>query len=321
MKRALSLSAVALTVGLAVPVLYADVKISEKTTMKVEGMMGAIINRMAGGADGITSTVAVKGQRMSRMSDATGQIVDLGEEKVYTVDAKKKEYTVMTFAEMRKKMEEAKAELAKRQQEMKAEDKQAMQDAAKQMEFDVDVKETGQTKSIAGTNTKEVVLTITMRQAGKKLEEGGGLVMTNNMWLAPRVAALDELNEFNMKFFKAVFGGAFTGVEMQQANALAAMIPGFGTLAERMAAEGKKLQGTPLSSVTVIESVKSAEQVQTAQQQTSGGGLGGMLARRMARGSTTPRTKMLTTSRDILSIGTSATAEDVAMPAGFKEKK
>jgi hypothetical protein len=145
--------------------------------------------------------------------------------------------------------------------------------------------------------------------------------MTNNLWLAPRVAELDEMVEFNMKFVKAVFGGTFTGVDPQQMNALSALMPGMGSLMERMAAEGRKLQGTTLASVSVVEGVKSAEQVAQAQKQTSGGGIGGMIARRIARGSTEPRTKALTTTHDILSIGSTVSAEDLAIPTGFKERK
>jgi hypothetical protein len=321
MKRVLTCSALFLAAVLVAPMLRADVKTTEKSSFKLEGLMGAMINRMAGGADGITSSVAVKGSRMTRKNDTAGQLIDLAEEKIYTLDIRRKEYTVVTFAELRKKMEEAKAQMAKQQEQMKPEEKQALADAGKMVEFDVDVKETGQTKTIAGHNAREVVLTITMREAGRKLEEGGGMVMTNNLWLAPRVAELDEMVEFNMKFVKAVFGGTFTGVDPQQMNALSALMPGMGSLMERMAAEGRKLQGTTLASVSVVEGVKSAEQVAQAQKQTSGGGIGGMIARRIARGSTEPRTKALTTTHDILSIGSTVSAEDLAIPTGFKERK
>ena len=122
----------------------------------------------------------------------------------------------MTFAQMREQMEKLKADMAKQQQSMDPEAKKAMQDmkeAGKQLEFDVDVKPTGQQKAIAGQDAKEFVLTITMHQQGMKLEESGGLVMTSNVWMAPRIAALDEMHEFNMKFVKAVYGDMFSGTE------------------------------------------------------------------------------------------------------------
>jgi hypothetical protein len=254
---------------------------------------------------------------MARMTGTTaGQIVDLTEEKIYEINLKNKEYSVMTFAEMRAAMEQARAEAAKRQEQMKPEDKQAMSDMAKQFEFDVKVDKTGQRKQLAGYDSEEVVMALTMRQAGKKLEEGGGFVMTNTMWMAPKIAALDELLQFNLKYFKAVYSGMFTGMDGQQAGALSAMMPGMGQLMEKMAAEGRKMTGTPISTTSVIESVKSTEQMAAAPQ--AGGGIGGMLARRMARGSSEQRTTTLTTTHDMLSIGTSVSAEDVAVPAGFK---
>ena len=152
------------------------------------------------------------------------------------------------------------------------------------MEFDVDVKPTGQQKAIAGQDAKEFLLTITMRQQGMKIEESGGLVMTNNLWMAPHIAAMDELQEFNMKFIKAVYGEMFSGLNPQQAGPMSSMVPGLASLMTRMAAETRKLQGSPVASTMVIESVKSAEQLKSATAATPSSGLSGMLARRMAGG-------------------------------------
>jgi hypothetical protein len=320
MKRVSSVCAVLLTVALATPALRADVKTTEKASMVFEGMMGAMMNRVSGGAKGTTTTVAVKGPRMSRMSDTTGQIIDLAEEKIYTVDVRRKEYQVMTFAQMREQMEKLKADMAKQQQNMDPETKKAMSDAGKQLEFDVDVKQTGQQKQVAGYDAREVVVTITARQQGMKLEESGGMVLTSTVWMAPRIAALDEMNEFNIKFVKAVYGDLFGTMNPQQMGAMSAMMPGLGTLMQRFGEESRKLQGTPVSTTTVIENVKSAEQMKAAPAST-GGGIGGMIARRMARGSTEQRTKMMTSSNETLTVASTATAEDVAIPAGFKEKK
>ena len=92
----------------------ADVKNREKGQVKFEGMLGTM-TRMFGGkaaSEGIVSTNAVKGSRKATLNDTTGRIVDLQEEKVYDLDMKKKEYTVTTFAELRKKLQEAQAKYA-----------------------------------------------------------------------------------------------------------------------------------------------------------------------------------------------------------------
>ena len=44
------------------------------------------------------------------MSDSTGQIIDLTEEKIYDLDIKKKTYKVTTFAQLRAEMEKARRE-------------------------------------------------------------------------------------------------------------------------------------------------------------------------------------------------------------------
>jgi hypothetical protein len=319
MKRLVPGSALIVAFALVVPVLRADVKTREKTTFKMEGLMGALMNRAMGGADGITSNVALKGNRMARFDDTTGQITDLTEEKIYSIEFKRKEYSVLTFAEMRAQIEKMKQDMAKQQKDMDPADKQKAEEAAKQLEVDVDVKQTGQSKTIAGHETKENILTITLREKGKTLEEGGGMVMTNTMWMAPRVAELDELAAFSMKMFKAVYGEAF---DARQLGAVSALIPGLAQLAERMGTEARKLQGTPLATTTVYESVKSAEQMKAAasQQPSSGGGLGGMLGRRImgGRGQTQQRSTMLTTTSETLSIATTVSEADVAVPPAFK---
>ena len=327
MKRSVNWFGLVVAAVLMTPHVLADVKTREKSTMKFEGFMGGILNRMLGGGDGITSTIAVKGNRMAMLNDTTGQIVDLSEEKIYVIDVKKKEYRVVTFAEMRKQMEEAKKALQQQSQSMNPDEKQAVQDAGKQLEFDADVKETGQKKNVAGQDTRQVIMTIVMREKGKTLEEGGGLVMTNDMWLAERVAAMDELNAFYVKYFKAVFEGTFTGMDAQQANAVTAFLPGFAALTERMAAESKKLQGTAVMNTMVIEGVKSAEQMKAAasqQQPSRGGGIGGAIAGGLMRGrggAPQQRTKAMTSTRELLSVATTVADADVQIPVGFKEKK
>ena len=48
----------------------------------------------------------------------------------------------------------------------------------------------------------------------------------SGIWMAPRIAALDELQDFNMKFIKAVYGDMFSGMNPQQAGPMSAMVPG-----------------------------------------------------------------------------------------------
>jgi hypothetical protein len=308
------------------PAVRADVKTREKSTFRIEGLLGGMVRIFGGSAarDGITATVALKGNRLATIGDQSGQIIDLTEQRVYTLDVRRKEYTVVTFAEMRAQFEKARAEAEKNMKEMKPEDRQQAEQAGKQLEIDVDVKETGEKKSMLGHNTRQVIVTLTAREKGKTLEDGGGFVMTSDTWLGPVLPERNEIGQFHLKYFKAVYGEAFA-IDPQQTAALSAMFPSFATMSRRLQAEGQKLQGTALMTTTTFESVKSAEQMKAAEQQSGGGGggIGGMIGRRIAggRGQAQQRTKNLTMSNEVLSISTSVTDADVAIPVEFKQKK
>ena len=98
----LTLSCLALTPS----ALRADVRADQKSHVEFAGVLGRMTNMFGGKAarEGVTSSVAVKGDRKATMNDAAGQIIDLAEEKVYDLDLKKKSYKVTTFAELRRRM-------------------------------------------------------------------------------------------------------------------------------------------------------------------------------------------------------------------------
>jgi hypothetical protein len=301
----------------------AEVKTRDKTAVKFEGMLGTMMNMFGGKAarDGMVVTTAVKGNRKVTLNDTTGRIVDLGEEKVYELDMKKKTYEVTTFEELRRRMREAQekaAENAKKQQGQQ----QEAQTSGKEMEVDFDVKETGEKKQIAGHDTRQVIMTITVREKGTALEDGGGMVVTSDSWLAAQIPAMKELAEFEMKYWKAIAPEA-AGLSAEQMAAVAAMYPMIKQGMERLSRESAKLEGTPLATAVTFEGVKSKEQLAQQQNQGGGGGgLSGMLARRIAkRGDDKPRATIFSTTSETLELATAVPPADLEIPAGFKEKK
>lgn len=309
-------------VAVAATTTLADVKTQQRTQVKFEGMLGRIAGLAGGGAaaDGITQTVAVTGSRKADMNDRTGRIVDLSEEKVYDLDVRKKEYRVTTFAELREQWKKAQADAAKRAKDMPADEREGAAQSAQQLEVTMDVKETGATKTIAGQQAKQVIVTLTAFEKGKSLEESGGMVLTNDVWVAPRVAALDEIGMFELKFFKAVYGEDLTAAAQSMAAALA-MYPQLQELLKQMETKTRALQGTMMATTMRVETVKSAEAMKQSSAPPSGG-IGGALARRLGAGRKPEQRSLLATiANETLSISSSASAADVAIPAGFKEKK
>jgi hypothetical protein len=344
------MKAIILIAAVAV-VCRADVKTEEKTQFKMEGMMGRMAGMFAGKAarEGTINTVAVKGNRKMTVNDATGQIIDLDEEKIYELDLKGKSYKVTTFAQMRQRMEEARERAAKAPREPSEAAPARQQQGQPEMEVDFSMKESGQKKNINGFDCREVVMTITTRQKGKTLEEAGGMVMTSNMWLAPKIAAMNEIAAFDLRYAQKMASTIFAGGAEQMA-AMAAMYPGMKDMMGRFQKENVNMDGTAILTVTTMETVANAQQAaaqqdrQQAQQRqdegntsiTSVRGLGGLLGRKMAKrktesdappaggqGAAGPRNRavLMTTNHELVRVSTSLALSDLSIPAGFKEKK
>jgi hypothetical protein len=335
MKRVLISCAIALPIlALTAGPALAEVKTREKTHVSLGGMMGKMFNLFGGKAakEGVVGTTAVKGNRKATINESTGQIIDLSEEKIYDLDMKKKTYEVTTFEELRRRMREARERAEKdAAKEQGKEEKQAEKEKEpeKQYEVDFDVKETGQKKQLAGYDTHEVIMTITVREKGKTLEDGGGVVMTADSWLGPKIAALNELADFDMRYWKQLQGPEAMGMSAEQLATVIAMFPGVKQGMERMQKEGPKLQGTPLAVTTKVEGVKSKEQTASQQQEDTPktpGGLAGRFMRKVAKkddneSAAGNRAMIFTSEHEVQEVQTSVSAADLAIPEGFKEKK
>jgi hypothetical protein len=330
---------VCLTIS-ALTSLHADVKTEERMKFELGGMLGKVVNVFGGkeAREGTMTTVAVKGSRKSMFNDTTGQIIDLAEEKIYDLDVKRKTYRVMTFADVRQRMEEAKAKAEKAAREEQAKQKAEPPPATRPedtMEIDLDVKPIGQKRVINGFDTSQVVVTVTVREKGKTLEQSGGLAITTDMWMAPRMAAMKELMDFEMQYAQKLYGPMIAGASPQDIASVLAIYPMLKPALEKMNAEQSKVEGTAILTTVKVEAVKSAEQVAQEQKQaeesskpnlTGGvGGLLGGLAKRAAQKKVDgdgpqPRAMIMTTTSEVLKIATAVSDADVAVPAGFKQQ-
>ena len=338
--RALALLSAAL---LAVPAIAAaDVKTQERTQVKFEGALGRMMNFFGGKAarEGIVSTVALKGNRLLTINGDTGEIIDMGEEKVYALDLKNKSYSVVTFAQMRQKMEEAMAKAQKDAEAAKPEpEKQDPSKPKQEFEVDFTITDGAGAKQVAGMETKESIATITVREKGKTLEQSGGFILETHLWMTPKVAALQELADFRVKYAQKVFGpmAAQAGANMTQAMA---MYPQMKDAMAKLAEESKKLKGTPLLTESIFIAVASpeAQSAKADQKSEPAPGIGGLIGglgrfgrgkkEQPAAGGNQPaaaaaapgRTTIMTTSNETLQITPAATDADVALPAGLKLK-
>ena len=205
------------------------------------------------------------------------------------------------------------------------------------MEIDFSLKESGQTRTINGFDCREVVMTVTAREKGKTLEQGGGMVMTSNIWLGPKIAAMKEIAEFDQRYQKALQGplGIEAGGAEQMAAALA-MYPAMKDMIGKMQMEQVNMDGTPVLTVATMEMVRNPEQIAQEQEEpkeekpniTSLGGLGGFLGKKAlgkkqqpAQAQPANRASVMTVNHELLRVSSEVAPSDLTVPAGFKEKK
>src|SRR5258708_23211595 len=225
--------------------LHADFTYTETTQITGGSMLGLM--KMAGAfskqarqaGEPIVSTVAIKGNRMAHINPTSTEIIDLDAETITTIDTLKRQYTVMTFEQMKQQIAAAAAKMKEQQQ--KSEPASSQQPSTTDVSFQIHVWNTGQAKDVSGLNASESILTMNMNATDKNSGQTGSLAITNDMWLATEIPGYDEVKEFYRKFavkMGTVFSSAIN-------PAMLAQYQGAGKGMAEMAKEMSKLKGTP----------------------------------------------------------------------------
>jgi hypothetical protein len=187
-----------------------------------------------------------------------------------------------------------------------------------------------------------VIMTITVREKGKTIDESGGVVVTADTWLAPAIPEMKEIAQFDARFAQQLYGPLMSTQEMQQFAAAVVANPGMKDAMARFQKEKVNLQGTPISTVVSFDGVQSKEQMADQSKRkedsdddkgsSSPSGMLGGFAKKFAKKKAADdekdkesagpknRATIMTMTNDVLKIEPSATAADVAVPAGFKLK-
>jgi hypothetical protein len=225
--------------------LFADFTYEQTSKMTGGAMAGMM--RLAGAfskaaREPMVSTIIVKGDRMANISRDRIEVIDLGAETITHIDTQKKTYSVMTFADMARAMQQASDKMAAKRGEIEAKKKEA--DASADMNFKVSVKPTEKTRQISGLDTKQTIMTMELQATDKKSGQTGALVILSDMWMAPSIPGYDEVHEFHRRMALKL---AYTPGVMNLGAALgrADMGKGFSELAK----ETSKLKGVPVLQV------------------------------------------------------------------------
>ena len=200
----------------------------------------------------VNSSIAVKGNRMVHRNADTAQIIDLDAQTITRVNFEAKTYSVMTFEQMKKAMDDAAKKMQERQKGQQGD-----------MQFDVSLKDTGAKKLIAGLDTHQVIMTLKMKATDEKSGAKGSLDMVTDMWIAPKVPGYDEVRAF----YKAM------GEKMNWTpggNPMMAGRPDMAKAMSEMYREGSKMDGMPVYEIVKMggtaEGMEGAQGAQGAPQ-------------------------------------------------------
>ncbi len=201
--------------------------------------------------DPIVSSIYLKDNRLANVSPESIEIIDLGNETVTQIDVQKKTYTVMTFAQMKQAIENARAQAqqeAAKQQTQPGAQPAANPDAQNvKMSFDVKVRNTGAQKEITGLQSSESILTMMMNATDTQTQQSGSMAITNDMWMVPSIPGYDQVREF-YKRFAAKMADSTMGLGFDFSKMLS-QNPAAGQALFDMAGEMQKLKGVPIMQV------------------------------------------------------------------------
>ena len=243
-------------------------------TSKITGGMMAGAMKFAGAfskqaREPMVTTVAVKGNRMVHTSQHSASVIDLDAETITEINFDKKQYSVMTFAQMKQMLDEMSQKMKSSPEAQKAD-----------VHYKVSAKDTGEKKTIAGYDTHEMILTMEMEGTDQQTGNKGGMVMTTDMWIAPKASGYNEIADFHKRMFTKLDWTPSSMGMMARPD----MAKGMAELAK----ESSKLNGMPVLQVVKMgahaegqpqsgQQAAPQQQEQQADKPSIGGLLGGKL--------------------------------------------
>lgn len=173
-----------------------DLKYTTTTNMKLEGTAGSVVNflsRLTGGSDEKGETVYVKGNNMRTDSDGSSTILDLDGSRFLILNHDNKVWAEMKFAEMAEMAEDAVSQIEETIEEARTEAQAEANRQSEEMdidvEYDLNVNRTGETRTIRGHHAERVLMIMTARgstvveQDGETEDLEGSMILANEMWI------------------------------------------------------------------------------------------------------------------------------------------
>lgn len=210
----------------------------QQTSRITGGSMTRMMKMIPGGGKALepqTTTHLLQGNRMATVGANSIDIIDVDRQVMTHIDLEKKTYSTITFAEFRQALDAMMRKLG-----------QAPKEGQADMQFRVDVKDTGETKTIDGMNAKLMKMLLATDIKDQKSGQTVTMNMDMDMWMAKDIPGYDDVRKFQMKYAEAI------GItpEMMRVSRMAVGQPGMSEGMAKLMKEASKLQGVPLVQTT-----------------------------------------------------------------------
>lgn len=327
----------------------ADVTIQERMTvngagmMKMANMSGTTTTMISGQRSRTESNLEFESGLMRTFARGLGQsteIVRLDQDKLYSVNDKKKTYSETTFAERRAMMQQAmdnmrKAQASQQQATSGVDDTQCEWSEPKS-----EVTRTGEKATLAGYQAERVVVTATQSCKDKESDQVCDFGLVMDQWVAPGFEASAEAQEYQRAFAEKLGLNASTSRDFSERAQ--SMFGRYQGLWSEVATKMRDVKGYPVKLSFALgvggPQCQSAQQTQASGGPAAppsiggalGGALGGMFGKKKeappAEASTPPVVlpgglmSLMSMSLELVSVNRDAVdPQSFELPAGYKK--
>lgn len=273
--RALLAGAIAAILGSAA---QADVTIEERMSITGAGLMS--MANMSG-----TTTTTISGQRartdsnlqfesglmrtFARGLGESTEIVRLDQDKMYSVNNKKKTYTETTFAETRAQMEKVTGQMREAQASQRRATSGVDDSQCEWSEPKGEVQRTGEKATIAGYQAERVTVLATQSCTDKNTGQVCDFGLVMDQWVAPDFTASAEAQAYQLAFAEKLGLGAAASRDF--AERAESMFGGFEGMWKEVATKMRDVKGYPVR-LSFGLGVGGPQCKSTQEMQAAGGG-------------------------------------------------
>jgi hypothetical protein len=328
---------------------HADVTMEERMSVSGEGLMqmmnmtGTTVTTISGNRARTDSNLQFQSGLVRTFAGGAGdtsEIVQLDQDKIYTLNNKKKTYEETTFAARRAQLQQAMEQMQKSQAQQQQSTSGVDESQCEWQAPKSDVTR-GEKASLAGYQSERVTVTATRACKDRKTGQVCEFGLVLDQWLAPAFEASSEATAYQRAYAEKL--GLNAAASRDFAERAQSMFGGYAELMNEIASKTRDLKGYPMKASFSL--AVGGPQCQSTQQTQAAGGpapppsiggalggaLGGMFGKKKEPAQAQPTTpppampnglmRLMTIGNELVSVNRNpANPQSFDVPAGFKKR-